>query len=132
MIDTDLRAHLIELDTPAGSRVYIGNALQGASKPNIVVSRVTGQQPRTLGGRKLFSRLEVNVNVMADDYPDAYPTALAVKEELDGFYGFLGSTSGTHIQSCICISHPADQGLVDGDKVIRWVQATYRFVYSEA
>lgn len=132
MIDIDLRTHLMELETQAGNRVFIGNAQQGALKPHIVVNRVTGQQPKTLGGRRLFSRLEVNVNVMADDYPDAYPTALSIKDELDGFVGLLGGTSGTQIQSCTCTNHPADQGLVDGDKVIRWVQATYRFVYSEA
>jgi hypothetical protein len=132
MIDTDFIAHLVELDTSAGQKVYTGNAPQGAAKPLIVVRRASGEQPLTLGGTPLFQRATFDVNVLTDDYPTAYPIANEIRQALHGFRGLLGGTGGTDVKSCRCISFPADQSEIDGDRVIRWVQSSYLFVYSEA
>jgi hypothetical protein len=132
MIDTDLREHLIELSTGAGNRVFTGNADQLERKPLVVIRRASGEQALTLGGAKLFQRGQFDINVLTDDYPAAYPTANAIRDALHGFRGLLGGTGGTTVQSCRCVSFPSDQSEVDGDRVTRWVQATYLFVYSEA
>lgn len=132
MIDTDLRTHIIELATAAGSKVYIGNAPQGVPNPYVVIRRSAGEQPITLSGRKLFQRAQFDIHVLADEYPVAYPTANAIKDELHGFRDLLGGTSGTDIKSCRCVAFPADQSAIDGDEVVRWVQTSFLFVYSEA
>lgn len=131
MIDTNLRQHLIELDTQAGNEVYIGNAGQAAKKPFIVIRRSAGEQPITLGGARLFQRAQFDVNVITDDYPKAYPIANAILNAFHGFRAVLGGTGGTDVKSCRCVSFPSDQSEIDGDRVIRWVQSTYLFVYSE-
>lgn len=132
MIDTDLKEHLEELDTAAGSKVYTGNASQDVIKPFIVIRRSSGDQPLTLGGTTLFQRATFDVNVLADEYPDAYSIANTIREALHGFRGLLGGTGGTDVKSCRCVSFPSDQSEIDGDRVIRWVQSSYLFVYSEA
>jgi hypothetical protein len=132
MIDQDFAQHLVELNTGAGEKIYTGNAPQGASRPFVVIRRSAGEQPFTLGGIKLFQRAQFDVSVMAENYIDAYPIANAIKDELHVFRGLLGGTGGTDIKSCRCVSFPSDQSEIDGDKVIRWVQSTFLFVYSEA
>lgn len=131
MIDIDLRTHIAELDTAAGVKVYTGNAPQGTARPFVVIRRSAGEQPLTLGGTGLFQRGQFDVNVLTEDYPDAYPIANAIRDALHGFRGALGGTDGTDVKSARCISFPADQSEIDGDRVIRWVQASYLFVYSE-
>lgn len=128
MIDTDLRTHLVELDTAAGVKVYTGNANQGTARPFVVIRRATGDQPLTLGGVGLFQRAQFDVNVITENYTDAYPIANAIREALHGFRGALGTTD---VKSCRCISFPSDQSEIDGDRVIRWVQSSFLFVYSE-
>jgi hypothetical protein len=130
MIDIDLRTHLIETITAADGKVYTGNAPQGVSRPFVVIRRSAGEQPLTLGGTRLFQRGQFDVNVLTEDYPDAYPIANAIKDALHGFRGALGA-GDTNVKSARCISFPADQSEIDGDRVIRWVQASYLFVYSE-
>lgn len=132
MIDTDLVRHLEELGTAAGNRVYTGNAPQGGIFPFIVLRRSSGDQRLTLGGTRLFEHAQFEVHVIADEYPVAYPIANAIKNELHGFRSVLGGTGGTDVKSCRCVSFPADQSEIDGDKVVRWVQASFLFVYSEA
>lgn len=132
MIDTHLRVHLVELETAASGRVYTGNAPQGVAKPLVVIRRSAGEHPVTLSGTKLFQRATFDVNVIADDYAVAYPVVNEILEVLHGFRGFLGGTGGTDVKSCRCISFPSDQSEIDGDRVIRWVQSSYLFVYSEA
>ncbi len=132
MIDTDLIRHLEQLGTEARSQVYTGNAPEGVRNPFIVLRRSAGNQPITLGGTKLFERAQFDVHVIADEYPMAYPISNAIKNELHGFRGVLGGTGGADVKSCRCVSFPADQSEIDGDKVVRWIQASYLFVYSEA
>jgi hypothetical protein len=132
MIDTDFRTHLIELGTAAGQKVYTGNSPQGSTKPLIVIRRASGDQPLTLGGSALFQRATFDVNVLTDDYATVYPIANAIRQALHGFRGLLGGTGGTDVKSCRCTSFPSDQSEIDGDRVIRWVQSSYLFVYSEA
>jgi hypothetical protein len=131
MIDTDLIQHLVELDTAAKEKVYTGNAPQGVNGPLIVVRRSAGEQPLTLGGTKLFERAQFDVNVITDSYPTAYPVSNAIKAALHGFRGLLGGTGGTDVKSCRCVSFPSDQSEIDGDRIVRWVQSSYLFVYSE-
>lgn len=132
MIDTDLINHIAELDTAAGEKVYTGNAPQNVPMPYVVIRRASGDQRLTLGGAKLFLRDQFDIHVFADSYSDAYPIANAIKSELHGFRSLLGGTGGTDIKSCRCVSFPQDQSEIDGDLVIRWVQSSYQFVYSEA
>jgi hypothetical protein len=131
MIDTDLRTHLVELDTAAGVKVYTGNAVQGIPRPFVVIRRSSGDQPLTLRGVGLFHRAQFDVNVITENYTDAYPIANAIRSELHGFRGALGGTGGADIKSCRCVSFPSDQSEIDGDRVIRWVQSSFLFVYSE-
>jgi hypothetical protein len=131
MIDIDLRTHIVELDTSAGTKVFTGEAPQGLGRPYIVIRRSAGDQPVALNGTKLFLRGQFDVNVLTEDYPAAYPIANAIRDVLHGFRGVLGGTGGTDVKSCRCVSFPSDQSEIDGDRVIRWIQASYLFVYSE-
>jgi hypothetical protein len=131
MIDVDLRNHLVELATEAGEKVFTGNAPSGETTPLIVIRRSSGDQPLSLDGTKLFERAQFDVNVLTRDYPDAYPISSAIKTALHGFRGLLGGSDGTDVKSCRCVSFPSDQSEIDGDRVIRWVQSSYLFVYSE-
>lgn len=131
MIDTDLRTHIVELDTAAEVKIYTGNAPAGIPKPFVVLRRTSGDQPLTLGGTGLFQRAQFDVHVLTDDYPAAYPIANAIRDELHGYRGALGGTAGTDVKSCRCVSFPSDQSEIDGDRVIRWVQLSFLFVYSE-
>lgn len=128
MIDTDLRQYIVDMATAAGGRVYVGNAAQGAVKPLVVLRRNGGQQPRTLGGVALFERTQIGIDVLTNDYPTAYPIALAIREALDGFKGAIGSTQ---IQGARCTTFPTDQSVVEGDLVLRWVSMEFSFVHSE-
>lgn len=132
MIDTDLRAHLIDLGTEAGSNVHTGNPPQGVQMPLVVIRRSAGDQRISLGGTKLFQKDQFEISVAAKDYQTAFPIVNAIRAELHGFRGYLGGTGGTAIQSCRCISFPQDQSLVDGDQVMRFFLSSYLFVYSEA
>jgi hypothetical protein len=131
MIDSDLLEHIRELDTAASDDVYTGNAGPGAGKTFVVVRRASGEQPLTLSGTGLFKRAQFDVNVFARDYDDAFPIANAILTALHGFRGALGGTGGADVKSCRCVSFPSDQSEIDGDKVIRWVQLSFLFVYSE-
>lgn len=132
MIDTDLRKHLQGLNTSAGKKIFLGNAEQGTEKPFVVIRRSSGDQPLTLGGTKLFQRAQFDVHVITNDYPDAYPVVNSILNALHGYRGELGGVGGANIKSTRCISFPSDQSEIDGDKVTRWVQSTFLFVYSEA
>lgn len=131
MIDNDLPEHIVELDTKAGTKVYTGNAPQGALRPFVVIRRTTGERPLTLNSVGLFQRAQFDVHVITEDYVDAYPIANAIRDALHGFRGLLGGTGGTEVQSCRCTSFPSDQSEIDGDRVTRWVQLSFLFVYSE-
>lgn len=127
MIDQDLVAYLAGLGTAAAARVYLGNAPQDKLKPFVVVRRTGGSVPKTLGGVSLFERSEFSVNVIADNYTDAYPTANSIRDALHGYTGAMGSTS---IKSGRCTQFPTDQSEIDGDKVIRWVASSFLFMHS--
>lgn len=118
MIDQDLVAFVIALNTSAGSRVHLGNAPQGADEPFVVIRRTGGTQPQTLGGVKLFSRAQFSINTIANVYSQAYPAANAIHAALHGYRGSMGDTE---VQIARAISEPADGSEIDGDKVIRWL-----------
>lgn len=132
MIDTDLLEHMRGLNTAAGKKIFVGNAPQEVRKPFVVIRRSLGEQPITLNGTRLFERAQFDVHVIADEYPDAYPIANAIKTSLHGYRNTLGGTGGTDVKSCRCVSFPSDQSEIDGDQEIRWVQASYLFVFMEA
>jgi hypothetical protein len=127
MIDQDLVAYVQGLSTAAGNRVHLGNAPQETAFPFVVIRRTGGNTPQTLGGISLFSRGQFSINVIAKDYPGAYPTANAINVALHGFRGTMGSTT---VQSSRCVSEPADGSEVDGDKVTRWLTQDFLIVYS--
>lgn len=126
MIDQDLVAKVKELATPAGNRVHLGNAPQDSPRPVVVIRRTGGNTPRTLSGVSLFARAQFSVNVLADRYEDAYPTANQIKDALHGFIGMLGQTD---VQSSRCLSEPSDGSEIDGDKVFRWLTQDFLFVH---
>jgi len=125
MIDQDLVTHIKSLATAAGTRVHLGNAPQDTALPVIVIRRTGGTTPQTLGGVSLFSRAQFSINVIANEYADAYPTANAIKTSLHGFRGEMGTTV---VQSSRCVSEPADGSEIDGDKVTRWLTQDYLIV----
>jgi hypothetical protein len=126
MIDTDLRQFIINLNTAASSRVYVGNAPANVVRPLVVIRRTGGSQPRTLSGAALFERSQIGIDVLTDDYPSAYPIATAIRAALDGYRGLMVATQ---IQSARCISFPTDLSVVDGDLVIRWIAMEFSFVH---
>jgi hypothetical protein len=128
MIDTDVRQFIIDLNTAAGARVYVGNAPQVAVRPLVVMRRTGGSQPRTLSGAPLFERTQLGFDVLTNDYPIAYEISMAIRVALDGFLGLIGTT---RIQSSRCTAFPNDQSIVEGDLVIRWVAQEFLFVHSE-
>jgi hypothetical protein len=125
MIDQDLVAYLAALGTDAGTKVYLGNAPQDKALPVVVVRRIGGSQPRTIGRTPLFERSEFSVNVIADNYAEAYPTANDIRDALKGYRGTMGSTE---IESTKCTLFPTDQSEIDGDKVTRWVALAFSFM----
>lgn len=126
MIDQDLVTYVKALATPAGDRVHLGNAPQESARPFVVIRRTGGTTPKTLGGVTLFSRGQFSINVIAEQYAEAYPTANAIK---DALHGFNGTIATTEVQSARCISEPSDGSEVDGDKVTRWLTQDFLFVY---
>lgn len=126
MIDQDLVAFVAGLETAASDRVYTGNAPQNAPKPFIVIRRAGGNTPLTLGGVSLFVRSRFSLNVIANEYADAFPIANTIKAQLHGFRGLMGATT---VQSSRCISDPADGSEIDGDKVTRWLAQDYLIVH---
>ena len=127
MIDQDLIANIVTLQTEALDRVYLGNAPQDTAMPFIVVRRTGGEQPRTLGGISLFERSEFQINVIADNYADAYPAANTIRDAFKNYSGLLGSTS---VKSARCTLFPVDQSEIDGDRVTRWVALSFLFMHS--
>jgi len=126
MIDQDLLAHLVALGTAAGARVHLGNAQQDTPFPFIVIRRTGGTTPRTLGGVSLFVRTNFSLNVIAKEYADAYPIALAIKASLHGYRGTMGTTD---VQGSRCTNEATDVSEIDGDKVFRWLQQDYLITY---
>lgn len=126
MIDQDLLAHLVALGTAAGARVHLGNAPQDTPFPFIVIRRTGGTTPRTLGGVSLFVRTNFSINVIAKEYADAYPIALAIKASLHGYRGTMGATD---VQGSRCTNEATDVSEIDGDKVFRWLQQDYLITY---
>lgn len=126
MIDTDLRAFIIALNTAAGDRVFVGNADGSATRPFVVIRRTGGAQRITLGGDKLFQTSNFSVDVITNNYPSAYPVSEAIQVALHGFRGLLGATV---VQLCKCTGFPRDESEVDGDLVTRWVSSDYSFTH---
>ena len=127
MIDQDLLAHIVALDTDAGARVHIDTVPQETQFPVIAFRRSGGSNtPMTLDGIKLFTRTNIDVEVLAKRQEDAYPVALAVRDSLHGYVGAMGSTQ---VQSSRCISEPSNISAVEGDKVFRGLVASYLIVH---
>lgn len=126
MIDQDLVAHIAALDTAAADRVHLGNAPQEQPRPYVVIRRTGGTTPQTLGGVSLFSRAQFSINVIANEYADAYPIANAINASLHGFRGAMGDTT---VQSARCVAEASDGSDVDGDKVTRWLTQDFLIVH---
>lgn len=128
MIDTDLVSYIKELGTAAEERIHLGNIPQGGVLPAVVIRRSGGSQPKTLGGVALFQRSHFVVNVLTpDDYGIVYPIVNAI---FDALKSFSGELIATKVQSSRCIAFPSDKSEIDGDRVVRWVEAEYLFVHS--
>lgn len=127
MIDQDLVAHLKALGTAAGDRVHIDTLQQDTQLPAIAFRHSGGgNTPRTLGGVSLFTRANIDIEVLAKRQEDAYPVAIAIKNSLHGFLGTMGTTA---VQSSRCVSDPSNISAVDGDKVFRGLIASFLIVH---
>jgi hypothetical protein len=127
MIDQDLLAHLKELGTAAGTRVFIDTLEQGTTLPAIAFRHPGGgNTPKTLANVSLFTRANIDIEVLAKRQEDAYPVAIAIKDSLHGYRGSMGSSD---VQSSRCVSDPSNISTVDGDKVFRGLIASYLIVH---
>lgn len=127
MIDQDLLAHLKALATAAGVRVHIDTVPQDTTLPAIAFRHSGGgNTPKTLGNVSLFTRANIDIEVLAQRQDDAYPIAVAVKNSLHGYRGTMGSSD---VQSSRCVSDPSNISAVDGDKVFRGLIASYLIVH---
>lgn len=126
MLDTDLVQFLRDEGTSAGARVHTGDAPQNTPLPVIIVTRISGQTPRTLKGQNLFARANFTISCIGETYGDTLPLANAVRLALDNYRGLLGTTK---VESCRCLAEPADISEIDGDQVYRRVSQEFLFVY---
>jgi len=109
MIDQDLVAYIVALDTDASTRVYTGNAPQNATYPLIVVRRTGGSHPRTMWA-PLFERSEFAVHIITDNYAEAYPIANEIRDALKEFRGKM---ENTEVVSAKCTLFPTDQSEIE-------------------
>ena len=129
MLEPDLIEHMKASLTGIAGGVHLGNVPQDCDAPAISVTRISGTSPRTLGGRKLFSRADVQIVVVGDDrYAPVMAAANQVRELLEGFRGPMRMTL---IESCLCEGDPADNSVVDGNKVIRALSLDFKFTYRD-
>lgn len=128
MIDTDLLAFLQQLNTAAGGRVYLESADQDESLPLIVLRRNGGEQPRVLGGRKLFERSSFEISIVTRSHAQSYPIAAAIRAALDGYRGVIGTTT---VVDARCTSFPDHATEVTGDDRRRLVTSQFRFTHAE-
>jgi hypothetical protein len=127
MIDQDLLAHLKALATPAGERVHIDTLPQDTVLPAIAFRHSGGgNTPKTLDNVSLFTRANIDIEVLAKRQEDAYPVAIAIKDSLHGYRGAMGASD---VQSSRCVSDPSNISSVDGDKVFRGLIASYLIVH---
>jgi hypothetical protein len=134
MIEEDLRADIVALNTSAGSRVHIGNAPQGTLYPVVILRRTGGNTPTTLGGAPLFTRTSFSIHILhkgkvesgVGGYSDAVPVASAIRDRFHGFHGAMGDTD---VASARITSDVVDASEIDGDKVTRWLQQDVLIVH---
>lgn len=127
MIDQDLLTHLKALATAAGTRVYIDTVDQGTPLPAVAFRHSGGgNTPTTLDNVLLFTRANIDIEVLAKRQEDAYPVAIAIMNSLRGFRGVMGATD---VQSSRCVSEPSNISAIDGDKVFRGLIASYLIVH---
>jgi hypothetical protein len=128
MIDTDLLAHIISMNTGAGSRVHLESPPQEDLLPLVVLRRSGGDQPNTTTGRKLWERSGFEINVLGQSHSQSYPIMAAIRAQLHGFKGMIGTT---RVHECRCVSFPDHITEIDGDNRRRWITSQFRFLHSE-
>ena len=128
MIDTDLLAFVIAMDTGAGSRVNLESPSQVDVMPLVVLRRSGGELPATTEGRSLWERSTFEVNVLGASHEQSYPIMSAIRSTLHGFKGVMGTT---RVHDCRCVSFPDHITEIDGDSRRRWITAQFRFLHSE-
>ena len=125
MIDENLIAALQALGTPAGVRVHTSLLPQMTEYPAVAVTRVTGNDERSLTGQLIQSRATFRVDVYGRLYPDMAQAARAIKKYLDGFRGLMGTT---RVHYCTG-DNIADFSDDDGDRKTRHLVLEFSFVY---
>ena len=130
MLEADLIAYMTANLTGIAGGVHLGNVPQGPSVPAISVTRISGSTPRTLGSVSLFSRADIQIIVVGDErYAPVMTAANQLRDLLDGYKGAMGTT---RVESLRCIADPADQSVVDGNKVIRALSLDFKVTYRAA
>jgi len=128
MLQSDVIQRLSALGTAAGSRVHHQVIPQNVVLPFVACSRISGQQPTTLDGRKLLARATIRVAIFAKDYLTAEAIETAIRADLSGFRGRIGSTQ---IHSTRVESTTDEVSFVDGDALIKGTGLDLFFVYQE-
>ena len=128
MIDTDLLAFVVNLNTAAGNRVHMESPAQEDNLPLVVLRRAGGDQPSTTTRIRLWQRSTFEVNVLGQSHTQSYPIMTQVRAALDGFKGTIGTT---RVHDCRCSSFPDHITEIDGDNRRRWITAQFRFLHSE-
>jgi hypothetical protein len=128
MIDTDLLAFVVSMNTAAGNRVHLESPPQEDNLPLVVLRRAGGEQPGTTQGRRLWERSTIEVNVLGKSHSQSYPIMAAIRDALHGFKGLIGTTQ---VHESRCISFPDHITEIDGDNRRRWITAQFRFLHSE-
>lgn len=128
VVDSDLVAFIIALNTDAGSRVHLGNPPQDVTYPAVVIRNAGGRQRLTTQGTPLFKNPTYSIHVLhhglkpagTGGYADALPIAWAIRDALQALRGTMGSTN---VAATRVIADPRDiSETTDGDKVTRWLQ----------
>ncbi len=125
MIDENLIAALQALGTPAGARVHTSLLPQLTEYPAVAVTRVTGNDERSLSGELIQSRATFRVDVYGRQYPEMAQTARAIKAFLDGQRRLMGTTQ---VMWCSA-DNVADFSDDDGDRKTRHLVLDFSFVY---
>lgn len=128
MIDTDLVAFMMGA-TDAGDSVHTSEIPQGAPLPALVIRRIGGTDPKTLGNRRLFGRAIYMLVCVGLETREIGNIPEQIKTRLDSLPGLMGTA--TSVKHCRCLSGPNDISAVDGDLKLAAFAQEFSFMYRD-
>ncbi len=127
-LESNLIQRIISLDTAAAARVFDRHVLQGIPTPFMALTKISGSQPTTLDSRTLMRRATVRVAIFGRTAVDEQSIAEALRTDLNGFRGFIGST---RVNSLRVEDSAGEVALADGDNVVKGTGLDLFFLYQE-